>query len=109
MKTLAATRIPIDFKDYKMRSAKEGDYHTLVSESTLVYEGDTLMIAYVELDLDCTEIVDTLQRIKYEKNFRSNGLPTTSRIFGFSPMQQTLTIKHEQAVMLQFKSQPILR
>lgn len=85
MKTIQANKIDIDLKDYKMRSAKEGDYHTLITESTLVYEGDTLMIGYVELDLDCSEIVDTLQRIKYDKNFRSNGLPTTSRIFGFSP------------------------
>lgn len=85
MKTIQATKIDIDLKDFKMRSAKETDYHTLITESTLVYEGNTLMIGYVELDLDCTDIVDTLQRIKYDRNFRSNGLPTTSRIFGFSP------------------------
>lgn len=85
MKILAATRIPINLADYKMRSAKEGDYHAFVNQSTLVYEGDTLMIGYIELDLDCSDIVQALLRIKYEKNFRSNGLPTTSRIFGFSP------------------------
>lgn len=85
MKTLQAHKVELDLADYKMRSAQEKDYHTLVTESVLVYEGDTLMIAYVELDLDCSDVVDALLRIKYEKNYRSNGLPTTSRIFGFSP------------------------
>jgi 2-oxoglutarate-Fe(II)-dependent dioxygenase family protein len=85
MNKLEAQRIEIDLADYKMRSAQESDYHTLATESTLIYEGDTLMIAYVELDLDCTQIVETLQRIHYEKDFRTDGLPTTSRIFGFMP------------------------
>lgn len=85
MKTLSAQKIDLDLEDYKMRSAQELDYHTLITEDTLVYEGDTLMIAYVELDLDCSPIVEALQRIKYEKDYRTAGLPTTSRTFGFSP------------------------
>lgn len=85
MKTLSAQPVAIDLADYKMRSAQESDYHTLVTESTLVYEGDTLMIGYIELDLDCSDIVNALQRIKYDKDFRTNGLPTTSRTFGYSP------------------------
>lgn len=68
-----------------MRSAQESDYDTLVTDSTLIYEGGQLMAAYVELDLDCSDIIAALLRIKYEKNYRTNGLPTTSRIFGFSP------------------------
>jgi hypothetical protein len=85
MKALQAQRIEIDLADYKMRSAKEHDYHTLITEDTLVYENGQLMIAYIELALDCSDIVGALQRIKYEKNYRTNGLLTTSRIFGFSP------------------------
>lgn len=85
MKTIQAKRIAIDLADYKMRSAKESDYQVLVSEDTLVYEGDRLMIGYIELDLDCSDIVNALLRIKYTKDYRTNGLPTTSRIFGFNP------------------------
>jgi 2-oxoglutarate-Fe(II)-dependent dioxygenase family protein len=85
MNTLQAQRIELELADYKMRSAQEGDYHTLVTESTLVYEGDTLMIGYIELGLDCSDIVAALLRIKYDKDFRTGGLPTTSRTFGFSP------------------------
>jgi hypothetical protein len=80
-----AVRRKIDLDKYKMRSAVEGDYDTLIKESVMVYEGDTLVIAYVELDLDCTAIVNALQRIKYQKDYRTAGLPTTSRIFGFRP------------------------
>jgi 2-oxoglutarate-Fe(II)-dependent dioxygenase family protein len=85
MNRLQAQRINLELADYKMRSAQEDDYHTLVTESTLVYEGDTLMIGYVELDLDCSDIVAALLRIPYVKDFRTDGLPTASRIFGFSP------------------------
>ncbi|MDX2140295.1 MAG: hypothetical protein SF123_19570 [Chloroflexota bacterium] len=85
MKTLHATKREIDLAQYKLRSAQEDDYDTLVTESTLVFEGDTLMIAVVELDLDCTPVVEALQRIEYHKSYRTDGLPTTSRVFGYLP------------------------
>lgn len=85
MKSMSASRRELDLEQYKMRSAKEVDYSQLITESTLIYEGDTLMIAYVELDMDCRDVVKALQSIKYEKNARTSGLVTTSRIFGFSP------------------------
>jgi hypothetical protein len=84
-KRIEGQRVGLDLEAYKMRSAVEGDYHTLIRENTLVYEGDTLMIAYIELDLDCTAIVNALNRIHYSKSYRTAGLPTTSRIFGFDP------------------------
>ncbi len=85
MNKLQAERLELDLNAYKMRNAVEGDYQRLITESTLIYEGDSLMIAYVELDLDCSDVVDALQHIKYEKNARTSGLVTTSRIFGYSP------------------------
>lgn len=85
MKSIQALKLELDLEQYKMRSAVEADYSTLITESTLIYEGDTLMIAYVELDMDCRDVVNALQNITYEKNTRTSGLVTTSRIFGFNP------------------------
>lgn len=85
MNSIQAHPINLDLSAYKMRSAKVGDYHTLVIDDTLVYEGERLMIASVALDLDCTVLVDALQNIQYQSNHRTDGLPTTSRIFGYSP------------------------
>lgn len=85
MKNINASRRALDLEQYKMRSAQEADYASLITESTLIYEGDTLMIAYVELDMDCRDVVEALQTITYEKNTRTSGLVTTSRIFGFNP------------------------
>lgn len=85
MKKIQATKRPIDLEQYKLRSARESDYSTLIRESCLIYEGDQLMIAYIELDLDCTDIVSALNRIHYETGYRTGGLKSTSRIFGYSP------------------------
>lgn len=89
MKSISASRRELDLEQFKMRSAKEADYSTLITESTLIYEGDRLMIAYVELDMDCRDVVQTLQTIKYEKSSRKSGLISTSRIFGFNPRNTT--------------------
>ena len=85
MKPLHYERRALDLNAYKLRSAQEDDYDTLVTESSAVYENGDLMIVYQELDLDCADIVQALQNIRYETSSRTDGLPTTSRIFGFSP------------------------
>lgn len=85
MKHRLASRRELDLEQFKMRSAKEADYAELITESTLIYEGDRLMIAYVELDMDCRDVVNALQNIKYEVGTRTSGLKSTSRIFGFNP------------------------
>ena len=85
MQTLHATRKEIDLEQYKMRSALEQDFSTLVTTSTAVYTGDTLAIVYAELDLPHIHVVDALQKIKYKKGYRTAGLPSTSSIFGFAP------------------------
>lgn len=85
MKHIQATRKAIDLEQYKMRSAEERDYGELIRESALIYEGETLMVAYLELDLDCSDIVRAIQKIKYPTEYRTSGLISQSRIFGFSP------------------------
>lgn len=85
MQQLEATRKELNLKDYKMRSATEQDYSTLITQSSQIYENGKIMIAYIELDTPYQEVTEALQRINYEESYRTDGLPTRSRIFGFSP------------------------
>lgn len=85
MKQLKATRRELDLEQYKMRSAQEGDYSTFVDTSTLVFEDDQLMIAYLELESDPTEIVEVLKSIDYDTGSRTDGLVATTKTFGFHP------------------------
>lgn len=85
MNIIKANRRELNLEDYKMRGAAESDYSQLIEESCLIYEGDTLMIAYLELETPCDNIIAALHQVDYEKNVRTNGLPTTSAILGYSP------------------------
>ena len=46
MNRLQAVRTKIDHKSLRFRSALETDYDKLITESTLVYEGDRLVIVF---------------------------------------------------------------
>ena len=85
MKTLIVQRRELDLDQFKMRSAAESDYDTLVTESTAVYEDGDLMIAYLELDLDCSHVVQALQAMSFETERRTSGLISQSRVFGYLP------------------------
>lgn len=75
----------IDYKNYKMRSASTADYHELITEPvTIMHEGE-VKVVYDKLPFDATKYREALERIKYTTNTRTNGLVTTSRIFGYSP------------------------
>jgi hypothetical protein len=85
MNKIAVERRAIDLSAYKLRSAQESDYDALITESAEIYEDGRLMIVYLELDTDPAPIVEALQRVKYVNDFRTDGLPTNSRTFGFLP------------------------
>jgi 2-oxoglutarate-Fe(II)-dependent dioxygenase family protein len=85
MKILELNNKNVDYKNYIKRSAKESDYDTLITESCIGIENGEIKFVYQELDLDCSEIVEALKRIKYSENERSSGLITRSRVFGFKP------------------------
>jgi hypothetical protein len=87
MKTLYLKRQPIELLDYKKRSARDADYKTLITEDTIVIDEDTkdVLAVYVHMDNDTKEIMKALEAIKYPTTSRSDGLRTTSRIFGYMP------------------------
>lgn len=84
---LDLTRCELDLKQFRNKHAEEGDYETLITASTVIRDGVSgrVVIVYLMLDDDCSEITDALHRIKYEHGYRTSGLNSTSRIFGYSP------------------------
>lgn len=78
-------RKPIDLQAYRMRSAVEGDYDTLIDEPTVIMEHGKIAIVYMTLDTDCSDIVEALKTIEYETGYRTDGLKTTSAVLGYLP------------------------
>lgn len=86
MKTIEAQRIPVNFKEYVKRSAKETDYKTLITEPCLITENGEPKILYINLEKEKTKYLrQACKNIRYEKSERTSGLKTQSRIFGYSP------------------------
>lgn len=68
-----------------MRSASTADYHELITEPvTIMHEGE-VKVVYDKLPFDTSKYRAAFERIKYTTSTRTNGLKTTSRIFGYSP------------------------
>lgn len=87
MQTLYLKRKPVNFKEYVKRTAVASDFDTLITEDTIVIDEDTkeVLAVYVHMHNDTSEIMAALERIKYSVSTRTNGLKTTSRIFGYMP------------------------
>jgi hypothetical protein len=80
-----ATRKTLNLKEYKYRVAKADDCQTVVNEPCKVYEDGQLKIVYAELRERLPRVVSALQAITYDRNHRTGGLPTNSRILGYAP------------------------
>lgn len=89
MRTLEITRRQLEFADYVRRSALESDYRTLITEDTLVTENGVPRILYSKLDPELTKYIrQACKNIRYDVSTRTNGLKTTSRIFGYNPRNE---------------------
>lgn len=86
MKTIEIRRVKLDPKAFKKRSAFEEDAPTLITGDTLVTENGKPIILYVKLDgIDTSQLRKAVKSIKYATSTRTNGLKTTSAIFGYRP------------------------
>lgn len=86
MRTIIVKRKDIDFKEYIKRSAQESDYDILIKEPCIVKDEQGKVLAIFDiLPIDTSGVVHALNKINYPTTTRSNGLKTTSRIFGYSP------------------------
>ena len=80
----------IDLKSYKKRSALESDFEILIKETCEIRINGKTEIVYIDnVEEDLKLIFDAIQNIKYIQNTRTNGLKSTSRIFGYSPKNLT--------------------
>lgn len=89
LKLLRPERREIDLERYTHRRAEEGDYERLVTEPSVVVEDGEPLIVYLDLDreegFDSRPMVRALRSIRYSTHYRTGGLKTTSRTFGFAP------------------------
>jgi hypothetical protein len=76
----------LDIKELRNRGAKAEDFKTLIDEDTVVTHNGKIIIVYIKrVDEDMSPMVEALNNIKYSTSSRTNGLITTSRIFGYAP------------------------
>lgn len=90
MKEIRVKKAELNLDDYRMRSALDSDFHTLIKESCVLVDDDTdkVLLIYKQLDeegFDSSELALALQQINYQTTERVSGLKTTSRIFGYAP------------------------
>ena len=86
MQFLNAQLKSLDCKELRKHHAKEGDCSILVKEDTTVLLNGKPIVVYVaNLPKATDELFDALIKIKYEANTRTNGLVTSSKIFGYAP------------------------
>ncbi len=90
MKKIRLTR-RADFsaKGYVKRMATEEDYNHFYDEDFIAYDKDTgqLILVYFTLPKVSSALLAALHKTKYEKSWRTAGLVTTSRIFGYRPRE----------------------
>lgn len=93
MKEISVTKHNLDLKEWVKRTALESDYDVLISEPCIIKDSHTgkVLIVYDELAINTDVVVQGLQRIKYQKGQRTQGLVSTSRIFGYRPRNEIRT------------------
>lgn len=88
MKKLILKKREVDFNNFIKRTALEKDSAQLITEPTLIYdeaEPDDLKIIYGVVNIDTRAVVEALKNIKYHEGYRTRGLKSRSRIFGYRP------------------------
>jgi hypothetical protein len=78
---------PVNPSDYRKKHASIDDAPQFIDHFCRVFVGDSEYpsIVYSGIDIDTSALRDAVCSIKYTKETRTSGLPTQSRIFGYSP------------------------
>lgn len=89
MKTIRVKKKQVDYRKFIRRSAVTDDYSELIHEPCIIKnENDEILGVYGVLTGNRLEqLRDTILKIKINKNRRTSGLITQSRIFGFTPRE----------------------
>lgn len=90
MQTLTIKRKSVDLEQYVHRRADESDCSTLLKDEFKLIDEDSgeVVALYCKPSGETeafNDIFDACRDVKYCADYRTNGLKTTSRIFGFNP------------------------
>ena len=90
MQTLVLEKKKIDLREFVQRRANESDCATLLKDEFRVVDKESgkVVCLYIKPSEDAdalSEIFDCCTTVKYQETFRTSGLKTTSRIFGYNP------------------------
>lgn len=88
IQTFHTQRRKLSPEEYQKRAAQPSDYVSAVDGGALVYEGDKLMVAVVDLHDKAAQLEPVrraLKAIKFRTDYRTSGLLVTSRTFGYQP------------------------
>ena len=76
----------INVKEFRHRRADDADCSSLITEDTVILKDGVPVIVYIKNAAGNTSAAfKALQSIKYQRDRRTSGLVTESRIFGYSP------------------------
>lgn len=94
MKRLDLKRHEVDTDAWWRKvAASDSHFSVVIDEPFLGFEGDELRVVYLHVDPEKTAALRTaVQTIRYEKGYRTVGLKSCSRVFGFQPR---LTIRRD--------------
>lgn len=85
MKIIELNRKNVDYKDFVKRTALEKDFDTLIKEPCILTENGEIKIIFDIVNIDTSQVLNDLKKIKYHEGKRTRGLVSRSRIFGFRP------------------------
>ena len=85
MRELHLERKPIDLEVYKARTALLTDVTTIIKDDVIIYCDGVPIILYKNLEIDVSAVRWAVKNITYDKGYRTRGLISQSKIFGYSP------------------------
>lgn len=85
MKNIKLNKIDIDAKQFKKKSAKRGDYKTLIKEYGMYQIDDDNSILYTEFIPPNDDLVKAFKNFKVNQSVRTGGLKSNSSLIGYRP------------------------
>lgn len=85
MKRVDLTRVDVDTKRLNQTRVNDSDAAILVSEDTIAYYNGEPVLIYMKIKEDTTSLRWAVTHLKYSQHKRTNGLKTSSLLFGYMP------------------------
>lgn len=90
MQTLVLEKRKLNLSDFVQRRAQESDCSTLLKDEFKLVDKESgktvcLYVNKVDETAALDEMFDCCTKVRYDETYRTSGLKTTSRIFGFNP------------------------